>query len=73
MLTTDAGDGAISWMWTLVELGVGIMTTCMPGMKMYITWMRGAAKPVEQQQDTIGGGRKLRAESAEMSGGGSAV
>lgn len=46
-------------MCTLLELDIGIMTTCMPGMKLFVTWMRGTkAKaglaPVED--DTIGGG-----------------
>lgn len=62
-------------MWTLLELDVGIMTTCFPGMKMFILWMRGA-KPVGQQQDTVGGGARRRRkplESGEMGGEGSAV
>lgn len=63
-----AGDGAYSWLWTLCELNVGIMTTCMPGMKMFIAWIRKPVDSGEQQEDTIGGGarggRKMRVELA---------
>lgn len=61
-------------MWALLELNVSIMATCMPGMKMFITWMWGEKKPLnngEQQEDTIGGGagrgrKQLRVRAIDM-------
>ncbi|KAL0638667.1 hypothetical protein Q9L58_002245 [Maublancomyces gigas] len=50
-------DGAYSWMLTLVEMYVGIMTACMPAMNMFIKWIRGEKSvPAEPENDTIGGG-----------------
>lgn len=57
-------------MWTLAELNVGIMTTCMPGMKLFIAWVRGERKAVVDGalQDTIGGGgrKKMRVRESEV-------
>lgn len=49
-------------MFSLLELDVGIMTTCMPGMRLFLIWMRGEQKPIEStdQDDTIGGGPKWK-------------
>lgn len=60
---TGIGDGAFSWMWTMAELNVGIMTTCMPGMKMFVSWARGVegvVRVVVVEHNTIGGGARGR-------------
>lgn len=38
---TAAGDGAFSWMLAMVEYNVAIITTCMPGMMLFVKWVRG--------------------------------
>lgn len=59
------GDGAFSWMSSLVENTIGILTACMPSMRMFIKWIRtdkgsgGGAGQVEDEE-TIGGGGKRR-------------
>lgn len=60
-------------MWTLAELNVGIMTTCMPGMRMFVAWARGDRKVVVEDalQDTIGGGarcgrKKMKVRESEL-------
>lgn len=37
----EAGDGARSWMWALVEFNAGIITACMPSMLVFVNWVRG--------------------------------
>lgn len=55
------GDGSYSWLLAMLELYVGIMTACMPAMKLFITWIRGeGTKRGESEDMTIGGGRKGR-------------
>lgn len=63
---TTAGDGAFSWMLAMVEYNVAIITTCMPGMMMFVKWARGDSlgKPVlgkpgtgGNENATIGGKR----------------
>lgn len=57
-------------MCALLELDIGIMTTCMPGMKLFVTWMRGSqAVPLVVEEDTIGGGAGIRRK--EFAGWGS--
>lgn len=45
---TTVGDGAFSWMLAMVEYNVAIITTCMPGMMLFVKWVRGDSlgKPV---------------------------
>lgn len=56
----DVGDGAMGWMWTMAEYSVGIMTACMPGMKLFVTWMRGEKVQELSGEVTIGGGGGVR-------------
>lgn len=78
---TTAGDGAFSWMLALVEYNVAIITTCMPGMMMFVKWVRGDSlgKPVigklgtgGNENATIGGkrwrygNRRVDVESSDM-------
>lgn len=54
------GAGADSWIWTIVALNVGIMTTCMPGMKMFVKWILGSEAVRVVEDNTIGGGARGR-------------
>lgn len=51
------GDGAYSWMFTMLELHVGILTACMPVMKLFVKWVWGGKNVRGGGGDgTIGGG-----------------
>lgn len=52
------GDGSYSWMLAMMELNIGIMTACMPAMKLVVTWIRGEKRRGESEDETIGGGGK---------------
>lgn len=60
-------------MWTLAEIHVGIMTACMPAMKLFVGWIRGEKEvPIGDDEDeTIGGGgqRKMKGALEEGIGG----
>lgn len=40
----------------MLELNVGIMTACMPAMKLFVTWVRGEKVRSDCEDETIGGG-----------------
>lgn len=61
MNTNRLGDGAFSWMSSLVENTIGILTACMPSMRMFVKWIRkdkgsGAGAGQVEDEETIGGG-----------------
>lgn len=69
MAATNAngtGDAAYSWMWTLAEIHVGIMTACMPAMKLFVGWICGEkeVQTGEDEGETIGGGGQRRKKGA---------
>lgn len=53
-------------MWTLAEIHVGIMTACMPAMKLFVGWIRGEkeVQSGENEGETIGGGGQRRKKGA---------
>lgn len=59
-LTDGIGDGAYTWMYGFLELNVGIITACMPAMKLFHKWMSGGEQTVPHDggDGTIGGGRR---------------
>lgn len=75
---SDAGDAGYCWMVAMVECNVAIMTACMPGVMVFVRWMRGEAiEPVvlgaeKGDLGTIGGGQRrhrLRDPSVSHTGG----
>lgn len=58
-------------MWSMLELNVGVITACMPAIKLFVRWIRGP-KPTTHngsENPTIGGGgyRKSTKPSATAS------
>lgn len=44
----------------MTEFNVGIMTACMPGVKLFVKWMRGKKAAQPSAEVTIGGGGGVR-------------
>lgn len=40
----------------MLELNVGIMTACMPAMRLFVNWIRGEKVRSDSEAETIGGG-----------------
>lgn len=72
ILLTEIGDGAWCWVVALVECNVGIMTASMPGVTVFVRWVRGettehgkpGAQENENENDTVGHrGQRMRRRS----------
>lgn len=71
LLTFAAGDGGYCWVIGIVECNVAIMTASMPGVYVFIRWMRGelvgvvafAKSSPESDGGTIGRAQIRRYES----------
>lgn len=54
----------------MLELYVGIMTACMPAMKLFVSWVREEeAVHRESEEVTIGGGKKRKRKGVVMDSG----
>lgn len=78
ILLTEIGDGAWCWVVALVECNVGIMTASMPGVTVFVRWVRGettehgkpGAQENKNENDTVGHrGQRMQRRSAISSTG----